>query len=159
MSSIELWLWWWQWMWWLTFVLVQYITFVRSTLWWLTFVRSKLTHFWTVNMRKILKRMIAKTELITTTIRKQTKAPGINWFNRNTVDIDENLWRHAFQIWTSREQTAQRDDSLGWFWSSSLLPEINWLVLFCFAFWHQNSNLKFWASLFLLIVGLKIPPW
>ena len=37
-----------------------------------------MTHFCTMNMRTILNMMIAKTELITNTIRKQTKAPGIN---------------------------------------------------------------------------------
>ena len=36
-----------------------------------------VTHFCTVDMRTILKTMMANTEQITTTIRKQTKAPGI----------------------------------------------------------------------------------
>ena len=42
----------------------------------MTVTMNAMTHFCTVSMRKILKTMIAKTELITTTIRKQTKAPG-----------------------------------------------------------------------------------
>ena len=35
-----------------------------------------------------------------------------------------NLWTRAFQILTKRAQKAQHADLLGWFGSSSLLPEI-----------------------------------
>ena len=53
----------------------------------MTVAMNAMTHFCTVSMRKILKTMIAKTELITTTIRKQTKAPGEIRYKTDTLEF------------------------------------------------------------------------